>query len=273
MKKLIGLLLASSLAGSGAPGIAQAPSSGPADYAATFRNADLGCCIVHDAFHPVPQKMAKGRASAGETAVWDAKDKALQFKLTAPATLQKDGQGNTKTPSMGIFGTGYCLKQGTAFTIKAIFQKPERAVSTDSWTVTVVSRTGDVADVPDLGRLMVSLRVNNGAANLRVLEGSDNASTGAIPGAKKDITGIAFDEIYKQDKPFTLTLHVDRTTGTGRATLATATQTIPIDFTMGVFTQNAGQPLTVVGAAMGNLGPKLTSTVEVRDFELWAPMC
>jgi hypothetical protein len=274
MKKLIALLLASSLAGSGAPGGAQLPGSPVADYAATFKNADLGCCIIRDVFHKVPQKMAKGRASVGETAVWDAKDRALQMKLTAPATLQTDAAGNIKTPSMGIFGTGYCLGPGTSFTVKAGFQKPQRAVSTDSWSVTVVARTGDVPDTPDLGRLLVSLRVNNGLANLRVQEGLNNATTGGIPGApKKDVTGDAYKEIYTLGEPFTLSLHVDRKTGSGTATLTTRTQTIPIDFTMGVFTKDSGPPLNVVGAALGNTGPKLTASVEVTDFELWAPLC
>jgi hypothetical protein len=272
MKKLITLLLAPSLAGWGSGGGGQTPATAP-DYVATFRNADLGCCIVRDIFHKSPQAMAKGRAGVGETAVWDAKDNALQMKLTAPATIQKDNAGNIKVPSMGIFGTGYCLGPGTNFTIKGTFQKPTRDISTDSWTVTVVARTGEVADVPDLGRLQLSLRVNNGNANLRVLEGLDNASTGAIPGAKKDVTGKPYDEIYKLGEPFTLTLHVDRKTGTGTAALTTKTQTIAIDFTMGVFMKDSGPTLTTVGAALANTGPKLRATVEVTGFQLWAPLC
>lgn len=274
MKKLFALLLASSLAEWGSPAGAQVPAT-PADYAATFKNADLGCCIVRDIFHKPPRALAKGRSSVGETAVWDAKDHALQMKLTAPATIRKDDAGNILTPSMGIFGTGYCLGPGSIFTIRATLQRPTRDVSTDSWNVAVVARTGDVADVPDLGRLQVSLRVNNGSANLRVQEGLDNASTGAIPGApKKNVTGDAYKEIYTLHEPFTLSLHVDRKTGTGTATLKTKTQTIPIDFTMGVFTKDPGsRPLRTVGVALGNTGPKLKASVEVTGFELWAPLC
>jgi hypothetical protein len=273
MKKLKGLLLASSLAGSGSAGWAQTPTPA-ADYSATFKNADLGCCIIRDIFHKSPEPMAKGKSGVGETAVWDAKDNALQMKLTAPATIQKDDAGNIKVPSMGIFGTGYCLGPGSTFTIKGTFQKPTREVSTDSWTVTVVARTGGVADVPDLGRLQLSLRVNNGNANLRVLEGLDNATTGAIPGAKKDVTGAAFKEIYALGEPFTLSLHVDRKTDTGTAILKTPTQTIHIDFKMGVFTNGPKSPtLTTVGAALANTGPKLKASVEVTAFELWAPLC
>jgi hypothetical protein len=273
MKKLIALLLASTSAGWGSPGGAQAPTT-PADYAATFKNADIGCCIVRDVFHKSPQAMAKGRAGVGETAVWDAKDNALQMKLTAPATIRKDGAGNIKVPSMGIFGTGYCLGAGSNFAIKGTFQKPIRDVSPDSWTVTVVARTGDVADIPDLGRLQLSLRVSNGRANLRVLEGTDNASTAAIPGAKKDVTGAAYKEIYTLHEPFILTLSANRQTGFGTATLTTKSQTIAIPFTMGVFTKDAGSPtFTTVGAALANTGPKLKATVEVAGFELWAPLC
>jgi hypothetical protein len=273
MQKLIALLLASSSAGWGSLAGAQAPTT-PADYAATFKNADLGCCIVRDIFHKSPQALAKGRAGVGETAVWDAKDNALQMKLTAPATIQKDDAGNIKVPSMGIFGTGYCLGPGSTFTIKGTFQRPTRDISTDSWTVTVVARTGDVADIPDLGRLQLSLRVNNGMANLRVLEGLDNATTGAIPGAKKDVTVAVYNEIYTMGEPFTLSLHVDRKTGTGTAILATATETTPIDFKMGVFTNDPKSPtLTTVGAALANTGPKLRASVEVTSFELWAPLC
>ena len=273
MKKLIALLLASSFAGWGSLGGAQAPTN-LADYAATFRNADLGCCIIRDIFHKSPQALVKGRAGVGETAVWDAKDGALQMKLTAPATIQKDDAGNIKVPSMGIFGIDYCLGPGSNFAIKGTFQRPTRAISTDSWTITVVARTGDVADDPDLGRLQLSLRVNDGKANLRVLEGRDNASTGAIPGAKKDVTGDAYKEIYTLGEPFTLTLQVNRKTGSGTAILTTETQTIAIDFTMGVFTKDPGSPtLTTVGAALANTGPKLKASVEVTGFELWAPMC
>lgn len=274
MKKLFACLLASSLVDWGHPADAQAPAT-DADYAATFKNADLGCCIVRDVFHKSPQALAKGRSSVGETAVWDAKDRALEMKLTAPATIQKDDTGNIQTPSMGIFGTGYCLGPGSTFTIKATLQRPARAASTDSWNVAVVARTGDVADVPDLGRLQVSLRVNNGKANLRVQEGLNNATIGAIPGApKKDVTGDAYKEIYTLDEPFTLSLHVDRKTGSGTATLNTKTQTIPIDFTMGVFTKDPSSPmLKTVGAALGNTGPKLKASVEVTGFELWAPLC
>ena len=53
MQKLIALLLGSSLASWGSPGGAQVPTT-PADYAAAFRNADLGCCIVRDNFHKSP---------------------------------------------------------------------------------------------------------------------------------------------------------------------------------------------------------------------------
>jgi hypothetical protein len=175
---------------------------------------------------------------------------------------------------MGIFGTGYCLGPGSNFAIKGTFQKPTRDVSPDSWTVTVVARTADVADIPDLGRLQLSLRVSNGKANLRVLEGTNNASTAAIPGAKKDVTGAAYKEIYTLHEPFTHTLSANRQTGSGTAMLTTKSQTIAIPFTMGVFTKDTGSPkLTTVGAALANTGPKLKATVEVTGFELWAPLC
>lgn len=271
MKKLIAFLLASSLAAcSGGSGPGGSGSAVPAYYA-TFEGADLGCCIVRDIFHKPPQPMAEGRSNVGEMAALNSKDGLLQMVLTAPAPLQKDDAGNPKTPSMGIFGTGYDFGQGTNFTVSATFQKPERAASTDSWTDTVVARTGGVADTPDLGRIQLSLRVKGGQAELRVQEGLNDATTGKLPGASAPVTGAAYDEIYKLGQPYTLKLHVNRQNGTGNAALTTKTQTIPVDFTMGVFTQSAGDPLTTVGAALANTGPGLTASVEVADFKVWGP--
>jgi hypothetical protein len=48
--------------------------------------------------------------------------------------------------------------------------------------------------------------------------------------------------------------------------LTTATQVYPIQFELGVFKKDGGDPLTTVGATIANNNPGETVSVEVTDF-------
>src|SRR5690349_7070763 len=116
MKKIIALLQASSLAGCSDPGPGGGSGSVPADYYATYEGANLACCIVRDVFHKPPQPLLKGQAKVGETAVWGAKDNALQMVLTAPPPEKVPVNATGEplvTPSMGIFSIGHDYGPGT----------------------------------------------------------------------------------------------------------------------------------------------------------------
>lgn len=260
---LVALLLASLLdvsAARGTPPDIPAGAVKAPKYWTKFEG--LGCCIVRDQLRTVPQALQPGEADAGETAAWIAKSDALRMELTAPATLQPD------VPSMGIFKTGQNFGPRTHFLVSATFRSPEGRMDGPAWTVTIVARTGDAPDHTNLGRLQLSLRVRNGV-HLRIQEGPDAPSTAAIAGATLyDFVpaDTAYQEIYLQHKPFTLKLDVDRKSGTGVATLTTATREFPIAFQMGLFKRDQGDPLTTVGAAIANniAGEKVA--VEVTDF-------
>ena len=263
---LVALLLASPLGVSAAHGTPPGTPAGAVkapNYWTKFEG--VGCCIVHDSLHTGPQALQPGQGSAGETAVWMPKSDALRMELTAPNPLQPN------VPSMGIFKTGQNFGPGTHFSVSATFRSPEGRMDGPAWTVTVVARTGDAADLSNLGRLQLSLRVKNGV-HLRIQEGPDAPSTGAIAGATPDPpydfgpADTAYQEIYVQHKPFTLRLDVDRKSGNGVATLTTATKEFPIAFQMGLFKKDQGDALTTVGAAMANNIPGEKVSVEVTDI-------
>jgi len=261
---LAALLLASSLAGSAAYGTPPGTPAGALrapNYWTKFEG--LGCCIVADSLHTDPQALQPGQGDADETAAWIAKSDALRMELKAPDNLQPN------VPSMGIFKTNQEFGPGTHFSVSATFRNPVGRMDGPAWTVTVVARTGKSPDDSDLGRLQLSLRVRNGV-HLRMQEGPDAPSTGAIPGAEVPDLGpadTAYKEIYLDHKPFTLRIDVNRKSGTGVATLTTATQEIPIHFKMGLFTKEPNAPkLTTVGAAIANNIPGETVSVEVTDF-------
>ena len=265
MKNLLVTLLLVSLldvsAAHGTPPDAPAGAVKAPNYWTKFEG--LGCCIVQDSLHTNPQALQPGQGDAGETAAWIAESDALRMELTAPPKLQP----NT-TPSMGIFKTGQNFGPGTHFSVSATFRSPEGRMDGPAWTVTVVARTGDAADLSNRGRLQLSLRVKNGV-HLRIQEGPDGPTAGAIPDAATyDFVpaDTAYQEIYVQHKPFTLRLDVDRKSGKGIATLTTATREFPITFQMGLFKKDQGDALTTVGAAIANniAGEKVS--VEVTDF-------
>ena len=261
-KQLIALLLASSLGDSAALG---APPGTPAgavqapNYWTKFEG--LGCCIVRDSLHTVPQALQPGQGGAEESAVWIAKPDALRMELKAPRPLQPN------TPSMGIFKTDQNFGPGTHFSVSATFRSPEGRMDGPAWTVVVVARTGKAPDLSSLGRLQLSLRVRNGV-HLRVQEGANAPSAGPIGPTDKDFgpTDIAYKEIYVEHKPFTLRLDVNRKSGTGVGTLTTATQVISIPFEMGLYKKDSGPALTTVGTAMANNIPGETVSVEVTDI-------
>jgi hypothetical protein len=260
---LVTLFLASLLdvsAALAAPSDTQAGSVQAPNYWTKFEG--LGCCIVRDSLHTDPQALQPGQGGAGETAAWIPESDALRMELTAPAPLQPN------TPSMGIFKTGQNYGPGTNFSVSATFRSPQGRMDGPAWTVTVVARTGDAADLSKLGRLQLSLRVKTGV-HLRIQEGPDAPSTGAISGATQyDFvpTDTAYQEIYVQHKPFTLRLDVDRKAGNGVATLTTASKEFQIPFQMGLFKKDEGDALTTVGAAMANNIPGEKVSVEVTDM-------
>lgn len=270
MKKLIALLLAASLVGCGP----KASGSRP-DYEAVFKGSDLGCCIVRDALHSSPQALQKGQSKIGETASWNTRDKRLDMVLGAPLTTPPDPAGNPETPSMGIFSTGLNFGPSAKFTVSATFQRPSNTTGAKGWAVGVGARTGGVDDAPDLKRLLLTFRVKDSKAELRVQEvwGPTDAefkkqASFAVP---QDLYDRIVDDKASPRK-FTLKLSVDRMAGTGSAAMISGGKTYPVgDFTMAYFTKSGGDPLTVLGAAIANAAdPGQTRSVEVVDFKIWA---
>ena len=260
---LIALLLASSLSGCNSKAPHPDPPSGAVkapNYWTKFEG--LGCCIVIDSLRTNPKALQPGVGGAGETAAWIPTSDALRMELKAPNPVQP-------VPSMGIFKTGQNFGPGTHFSVSATFRKPQGRMDPPApWTVTVVARTGGAPDPSDLGRLLLTLRVRNGV-HLRIQEGPNGPTTVPIPGAAVfDFvpTDIAYQEIYLQQKPFTLRLEVNRKSGKGVATLTTASQEFPIPFEMDLFKKDSGPPLTTVGTAIANNIPGETVSVEVTDL-------
>jgi len=289
MKKLIALLLAPSLAGCWGGSGAGPGGSGsvPADYYSTYEGADLGCCIVRDIFRKPPQALLKGQSKVGETAVWGARDKALEMKLTAPPENQipmNAAGGSLVTPSMGIFSIGHDYGPGTRFTVSATFQRPVGPPSGKAWAVGVGGRTGDVDDKSDLKRIVLSFRVcttgvggcKNSKVDLRVLEvnSADPDDPASLKLASVPIADADYDAIFTSHQPFTLMLSVDRKKGSGIATITVGGKAYPpLTFNPTIFTAASGAPIiSTVGATLADgfaLGE--TVSVEVTDFKIWGP--
>jgi hypothetical protein len=268
MKKLIALLLAVSLVGCG-------PKKSAPEYEAIFKGNDLGCCIVRDTLHSSPQAMQEGQSKLGETAAWNTNHKALEMVLGAPLTTPPDAAGNPGTPSMGVFLTGLNFGPGTAFSLSATFQRLSDTTGAKGWAVGVGARTGGTDDTPDLKRLGLTFRVKDSKAELRVLEFWGPMDTEIRKHAAFAVPQDVYDKIVGKTgspRPFTLKLSIDRTAGSGTASMRTEGKTYPVgDFNMVHFTKAGGEPFTAVGAALANAAdPGQARSVEVTDFKLWA---
>jgi len=269
MKKLITLLLASSLVG------CKAWLHHADHYHALLKGSDLGCCIVADTFHNPPQALKLGTSNlAGEVPVLqNTPDAALGMMLRAPPPAMPQGA------TMGIFLPGLNLGKGTDFSVSATFRRPSTVYSEKNWAVGVVARTGDFQDLADLMRLQLTFRILKSAAELRVQEqwGPDDV-TQFKKLAARPVPAEVYKKIVDGAQPFTLKLSIDRRSGSGTATMTSGGETFSVlsttdmtrTFTMAHFTKDGGEPLTVLGATLANpSAPGEERSVEVSDFEVW----
>jgi hypothetical protein len=271
MKTSIVVLLASFLIG----------CTGPA-FESNFNGIDLACCIVVDTFTPA-QPMEEGKSNLpGQTSNLADAVGAVHME-TKP---RNGASSSSDTTSEGIYRTQLALGPKKTFLVSATFQNPARDLSTDPWTVVLITRPGVAADDPLAPRLQLSLRTMQDAtaatpvasAELRVQEGPDAAGASKLKSAEDPtvnasapIVGQAFQDIFISRKPFTLSLFINREDGVGFAGLVTESATIPpITFKMNLFAQTAAVPITIttVGAALVNTGPGLLASVDVTHFEI-----
>ena len=233
-------------------------------YEATFPNGSLDCCIAIDTIHPSKQPLAKGESEIPDLppANWAATTEGIKLGITDPV-------GNDLTPSAGIFSENVHFGIGSRFVLRATFQKPNGShYPGHVWGAgSVVARTGDHRDLPDLKRLNLAVRVIGSGAILAVTEPGGKTAIKPIP---QDMYESIFSIRYPQ--PYTLTLNVDRIRSTAKATLKT--ETFP-PLTTGEFNLKHFIPatdddeFTTVGATVAITdAPGQDASVEVLSFQI-----
>ena len=255
-------------------------------YHATLPNGSL-ICGYWDAIHWPAQPLKPGDGQvAGTTAIIHAPagDGAFKLGLTAPSPIKVGADGfPVDTASVGLFSTDVDFGPGAVFSVRVAFQNPcgphLAAVPgglSNAWAVTIAAREGDEKDLGTDRRLGVTFKVRNNGATLNVLEtGADDAL------ATDKVDPKVYDAIFGNPetcgtghKPFTLTLYVNRQTGSGVASLAgPAVEGVkdgPLDlpFKMHLF-GTSGPVIETVGATLANCCSEGgTVSVEVTDFEI-----
>lgn len=277
MKKLVALVLASSLFGCGNPPPPEVLATRYPNFWAHLEGLQEGnmCCTIVDSIHSLTYPMMEGQSYLGETPHWNSNHGALEMVLDAPASAVPTGAA-----SMGVFTYALNLGQDSNFALRATFQRPS-PVPSGGWAFGVVARTGNLDDTPDLTKIQLSFRVRPSDVDARVLEingadpnpdtNSDRLAHYTILNTDADYSGIA-----DGSKPVTLTLIVNRRAGTGSAylTVGTTDYTVGKDFALIMFAKGSG---TLSATLFNTAGPVLATdtdwgkslSAEVTDFKIW----
>jgi len=232
-------------------------------YESTFPKAPAGCCLL-DKIHPAPVQLAQGDSHTALSVSADPNSGALN--LVAPTPIPEDPPGTAKTPSVGLFATDLHFGQGAVFSARATYRNPRGPLSGMAWAVGLTARVGGVDDLYDLTRLSVTLRARKGSASMNVPIGAVVTTTPA----SADLGG-RYDAIYVQKQPFTVGMHVDRTSGKGVATLETSGfDPLVLEFEMTDFKKGSGPEITAIGPALADCcAAGADVSVDVTDFQIW----
>jgi hypothetical protein len=261
-------------------------------YHATLPNGSL-VCGYWDAIHSPPQPLKPGgNQLAGTTDIIHAPagDSAFKLGLTAPSHIDVDPITNfpKDTSSVGLFSTAVSFGPGAVFSLRVTFQNPcgphLAPVSgglSNAWAVSIAASEGDERDLGTDRRLWVTFRIKGKGATLNVWE------TGTDEPLKADTVNPAIYKAIFGDpetcgtghKPFTLTLYVNRATGSGVASLAGPALEVamsqdrnvkPLDlpFNMHLF-GTSGPVIETVGTTLANCCSEgAPISVEVTDFQI-----
>jgi hypothetical protein len=200
---------------------------------------------------------------------------ALLLGFTAPQPIPKDPTTKEDlTPSVGVFSTNLDLERDAVFLIQATFRAPNgphlapKGQDTNAWAVTIAARTGTEADLGKEERLGVTFKTKENSATLNVQETGASGALASVP-IPQEVYDRVFGAGGATPQPFTLQLFVNRSTGTGVASLVPASPPVQIKFNMQHFGPQTGPIITAVGATLADCcSPGAPVSVEVSDFRI-----
>ena len=167
----------------------------------------------------------------------------------------------------GLFVTPVSFGQGSVFALQATFVAPNGPHNIgDVWAATVGARTGDQDDLDIETRVAATFQVRADGARLNVVGATAPANQSNIP---QSVYDSIFNAINPQ--PFTLYLLVNRTTGSGTASLTVGSFSTSVNFLMASFQSSVGPTITAVGPSLAISNPPGQSAyVTVRDFLIFS---
>ena len=187
----------------------------------------------------------------------------LVISLARPA-----GLSSGVVTAAGVFATLVSFGPGSVSRVSATFRAPD-GPPTGGWAVVLNARTGGQNDLSGETRVNVSLRMAPGG-ELRL-----NVPFGATMTTFTILSPEIRDEIFSAvaPKPFTLSLLIDRITGTGQATLTVQDNVVSLPFFLSTFPANSEPTITAMGAGIAANGtaPGQVVSVHLREFRIYAP--
>lgn len=230
-------------------------------YLVNFHNGSLDSSVDHlgaGAMVPgdplIPNSSPTVSALPGEILVSIHRPLGLSFDLI---------------PSESVWATPVHFAPGSVVRLSATFRAPAGPLPGGGFAIGVNARTGGKDDVaPDNERIATTINVRPGfVVRLNVPFGSTQPTNMVLPQAVKDAIFSATDP-----QPFTLSLTIDRVSGTGKSELKVGDQVYSLTFELSDFRADGGPIITAVGPgiAVNSNGPGQTASVHVREFRIYA---
>jgi len=241
-------------------GIPNPPAELRLAYQATFPNGSL---------EPALDLLNFGPMVSGDSLIPDsnptvsARNGDVVVSVHRPLGLSPDD-----IPSESIWTTPVNFGPGAVVRIRATFIAPVGPyATTGGFAIGLVARTGARDDLASETKVATTVNVRpNQLVRLNVPFGSVETRNTVLPQAVKDAIFSTTDP-----QPFTLTLTIDRTNGTGKSELKVGDQVFTLTFTLADFLADGGPAITAVGPgiAVNSNGPGQTASVHVRDFRIY----
>jgi hypothetical protein len=229
-------------------------------YQATFANGSL---------EPTPDLLGVGAMVPGDPLIPDSNPTVSFAPGEAVVSIHRPlGLSPDDIPSETLWALPVNFGRGSIVRIKATFIAPVGPyATTGGFAMGLVGRTGAKDDLAAETRVATTVNVRpNQLVRLNVPFGSVETTNMVLPQSVKDAIFSTTDP-----QPFTLTLTIDRTNGTGKSELKVGDQVFTLTFTLADFLKDGGPTITAVGPgiAVNSNGPGQTASVHVRDFRIY----
>ena len=229
-------------------------------YQATFANGSLD---------PTPDFLGVGAMQPGDPLIPDSNPTVSFVPGEAVVSIHRPlGLSPDEIPSESLFARPVDFGPGSIVRIQATFIAPVGPyATTGGFAIGLGGRTGGKDDLANETRVFTTVNVRpNQLVRLNVPFGSVETRNTVLPQAVKDAIFSTTDP-----QPFTLTLTIDRVSGTGKSELKVGDQLFTLTFTLADFLKDGGPTITAVGPgiAVNSNGPGQTASVHIRDFRIY----